>query len=124
MRVQWRRAVRVSSFCLATMSILTPLAAQTRAYSRNFSLEKCTFQTTGRTPYFVLEPGHIVVLEHGKGVQLTVSVLDRTETVGGIVTRVIEERETRNGKLVAISLNYFAICAENQNVFGIVGMKR
>ena len=60
----------------------------------------------------------------GKGVQRTVSVLDRTETVGGIVTRVIEERETRNGKLVEISLNYFAICAENQNVFGIVGMKR
>ncbi len=86
-------------------------------FTRTFPLSTCTFTTAGRTPYTVLEPGHTLVLEEGKGVQLTVTVLDRTETVGGVVTRVVEERETENGQLVEISLNYFAICTESQSVF-------
>ena len=105
------------ALCLASTVVFAPLSAQTREYSRDFPLTKCTFTTTGRTPYFVLDPGHTLILEDGKGVQLTVTVLDRTETVGGVVTRVIEERQVDKGKLVEISLNYFAICAENNSVF-------
>ncbi len=57
------------------------------------------------------------MLEDGQGVQLTITVLDRTETVGGVITRVVEERQLEKGQLVEVSLNYFAICAESQSVF-------
>lgn len=77
----------------------------------------CTFSTTGRTPYFVLEPGHTIVLRNAKRDQLTVTVLDRVEVVGGVTTRVVEERHTEGDALIEVSLNYFAICAENKSVY-------
>jgi len=86
-------------------------------FTREFPLSQCTFSTTGRTSHFVLEPGHTLNLKDGKGVELTITVLDATESVGGITTRVVEERETENGTLVEISRNYFAICDGNKSVF-------
>jgi hypothetical protein len=89
-------------------------------YTDSFDLEKCTFSSTGRNPYFILEPGYKLVLEGKEGkenVQLTITVLDETETVGGVETRVVEEEETKDGEVVEISRNYFAICSENNSVF-------
>ena len=36
-------------------------------------------------------------------------MLDETKTVDGVKTRVVEERETKNGRLEEVSRNYFAI---------------
>ena len=89
------------------------MTTRARGVLRRFAI----FSTVGRTKYFILEPGHTQVLENGKGVQLTITVLDRTESVGGIVTRVVEERELDRGALVEVSLNYFAICADDASVY-------
>jgi hypothetical protein len=35
-------------------------------------------------------------------------VLDETKTVDGVETRIVEERETVNGKPIEVSRNYFA----------------
>ena len=86
-------------------------------YTRIFPLAACTFSATGRTPHLVLEPGHVLVLDDGKGVHLTITVLNETEVVGGVATRVVEERQTERGELVEVSRNYFAICAQNQSAF-------
>jgi hypothetical protein len=91
-------------------------ASADREFTRTFALATCTFSTTGRVPYLVLEPGHTLVLQNKKGGRLTVTVTDRTENVGGVATRVVEEHE-ENGKLVEVSHNYLAICAENRSVF-------
>src|SRR5215471_8192131 len=51
--------------------------------------------STGRNPYFILEPGYQYVYqgkERGNKVDLTVTVLNETKPVAGIETRVIEER--------------------------------
>ena len=76
----------------------------------------CKLQTTGKSPYFVLEPGFQKVLEGG-GVRLQITVLDETKKVGGVETRVVEEREWKKGQLYEVSRNYFAICEATKDVF-------
>jgi hypothetical protein len=44
-------------------------------------------------------------------------VLDETKEIGGISTRVVEEREEKNGELYEISRNFFAIDPETGDVF-------
>jgi hypothetical protein len=71
--------------------------------------------STGRNPYFILEPGYQLVLEGG-GEQVTITVLNETKIVDGVETRVVEERETDRGRLTEISRNYFAINTRTNDV--------
>ncbi len=85
-----------------------------------FDLEHREFSTTGRNRYFVLEPGYQLVLEGKDGkhaARLEITVLDETKELGDIQTRVVEERETVDGKLVEVSRNFFAICKSTSSVF-------
>ncbi len=90
------------------------------AWTDNFMADSCTFVTTGSNPYFVLQPGFQLILE-GKekkdNIHLEITVLNETKKVNGIETRVVEERESKNGKLFEISRNYFAICQQTNSVF-------
>lgn len=43
---------------------------------------------------------------------LTIQTLEETEVVAGIETRVVEERETKNGELVEVSRNFFAAASD------------
>lgn len=43
-------------------------------------------------------------------------ILDKVE----ILTRVVEEREWKNGKLIEVSRNFFAICDRTKDVFYLV----
>jgi hypothetical protein len=74
----------------------------------SFAVDKSNFASTGENPYFPLRPGYRLHLIDGKST-LDVTVLDDTKVVDGVTTRVVEERETKNGKLDEISRNYFAI---------------
>jgi hypothetical protein len=91
-------------------------AAQDRPWIDSFPLEKCTQLTTGKNDYFILEPGYQIVLANSKD-QVAITVLDRTEKVNGIETRVVEETEFANGQLKEISRNFFTICKEHGDVF-------
>ncbi len=62
-------------------------------------------------PYFPLPVGQVAELEgqeDGAALKLRISVLDETETVAGVDTRVVEEREWEDGAIKEISRNYFA----------------
>src|SRR5262249_52330898 len=72
------------------------------AWVDEFPLAKCNMQSTGRNPYLILEPGYQLVLEGG-GVKLQITVLDKTRTIGGVDTRVVEEREWKKGKLSEVA---------------------
>jgi hypothetical protein len=85
-------------------------------WQEEFGLSKRTLVPTGRNPYFVLDPGFRIVLE-GQTEKVAITVLDETAEVAGVTTRVVEEREWRNGELVEVSRNFFAICAETRDVF-------
>lgn len=85
-----------------------------------FDLTKCEWSSTGRNNYFILEPGYQQVLEgneENKPVKLQITVLKETKKIGNIETRVVEERETHNGKLEEVSLNYFAVCGPSNDVY-------
>jgi len=85
-------------------------------WTADFSAEKADLGPTGRNPYFVLEPGYVLVLEDGDA-QLTVTVKDETKMIDGVECRVVEEREIEDGKLIEVSNNYFAISKRTNSVY-------
>jgi hypothetical protein len=103
----------------ATFTCLPGFAQQkstSSPWQQEFGIDKCKLLTSGRNEYFILEPGHQLVLE-GDGSKLQITVLDETKTVDGVVTRVVEEREWKKGKLYEVARNYFAICEQTKDVF-------
>src|SRR4030095_10182284 len=88
-----------------------------RKFTDTFLVDEKDLAPNGKNPYFILEPGYYLVLEGPGKKQLTVTVLDETKKVGGVETRVVEERETEDGKVVEVSRNYFAICKRTNSVY-------
>ena len=79
-----------------------------------------SFSTTGSNRYFVLVPGWELVFEgeeDGEVVELTITVLDETLSVDGVLTRVVEERESVDGELFEVSRNFFAMCNDHNSAF-------
>jgi hypothetical protein len=108
-------------------------------FTIEFPIDDCTFVTDdgdapGGNPFFPLVPGNQIVLENEEDearIEITTclddgsncSLFDGTPVAGefmvatGVVTRVVEERESEGGELVEISHNFFARCVENGSVF-------
>jgi hypothetical protein len=87
-----------------------------KSWMSEFRVDKSDLTTTGRNPYFILEPGYSLVLEKGTE-RLRVTVLDETRMIDGVETRIVEERETKNDQLVEISRNYFSISRRTNDVY-------
>src|SRR5213593_1962477 len=66
-------------------------------WQEEFGISSCNLATTSRNPYLVLEPGFQLVLEGG-GTRLQITVLDETKPIDGVLTRVVEEKEWKDGK--------------------------
>jgi hypothetical protein len=81
-----------------------------------FDLSSCNMLTQGKNQFFILEPGFQLVLEGGNE-KLKVTVLDKTIEVDEVETRVVEEREWKNGDLIEVSRNFFAICEQTKDVY-------
>ena len=86
------------------------------SWTRDFHVEPDELGPTGRNPYFILEPGYQLVLEEGNE-RLTITVLNETRMIDNVNTRVVEERETKDGRPVEVSRNYFAISKRTNSVF-------
>jgi hypothetical protein len=68
------------------------------------------FTTVVDNPYFPLVVGSTRLLQgttDGEAQTLEITVRAETETVAGVTTRVLEERESVAGKLVEMSRNFF-----------------
>src|SRR2546428_11443417 len=85
-------------------------------WTSRFVMEGDELVSIGRNPYFILEPGYQLVLEGG-GTQLIITVLNETKMGGGVETRAVEDRETKNGHWVEAARNYFAISRRRNGVF-------
>jgi len=91
-----------------------------KSWEASLSPQAEAMSATGRNRFFILEPGHQRVYQGKEGrktVDLVITVLNETKQVAGVETRVVEERESADGKLVEVSLNYFAIGAATKNVY-------
>ena len=110
-----------------TLAGINPAVAASKSgsdvkFTDSFDLENCTFSSTGSNPYFILKPGYRLVYmgtDEGKDVNLTATVFNETKVVGGIETRILEERaaNSKTGELYEVSRNYFAICNETNSAF-------
>jgi hypothetical protein len=96
------------------------VSAHQPGYTDSFMFGECDgFSSIGDNPFFSLEPGFQLILEgeeDGVDIGLTITVLNKTKTIDGIKTRMVEERETHDGELVEVSRNYFAICNRDNSV--------
>ena len=66
-----------------------------------------TFTTDIDNPFMPLPVGRRIELR-GNGLLVRISVLDAIETVAGVDTRVVEEYEAADGRVLEISRNFFA----------------
>jgi hypothetical protein len=97
-----------------------PLAAKPDAWTPTLAPVDEPFTNIGRNAYFILEPGRQLVYagkEGGKPTELTITVLDETREIDGVVTRVVEEREVAGGKLAEVSRNFFALGTKTSNLY-------
>lgn len=97
---------------LADQAPATPPTPVETEWRRDFTVDTTQLTNEGENPYFPLQAGRVLVytgVADGVRVSLTVTVTDRTELVDGVVTRVVEEREAKNGKLAEVARNYFAL---------------
>lgn len=93
------------------------LASQTGAdWQSTFAVDKKTLGVKGSNPYFILTPGYQLSYRHGSNT-VTDTVLTETKMVDGVECRVVEDRETRNGQLIELTHDYYAIDSVTNDVY-------
>src|SRR5690349_15706805 len=109
------KSIRLACLLLAGT---TPLTLQTAKdpWISEFVVDRTQLLATGASRYFILDPGFESVLEHGDE-RVVVTVTNETRVIDGVTTRVVEERETRGGKLVEVSRNFFARDSNSGDVY-------
>lgn len=115
-----------SAFAAVALSLVLASGMECLAQSRQkprssdwtstFDVDKSRLESTGRNRFFVLEPGYSLRYESDEET-LKITVLPETKLVDGVETRIVEERETKSGRLVEVSRNYFAIDRTTHDVY-------
>jgi hypothetical protein len=98
----------------------TSPAAEGRTFTDRFPEDRLDLGPTGRSPYFLLEPGWYWVLEGqegGKPLVVTYTVLEETRTIDGVECRAVESREVLGGDLKEVTLDFYAISRKTANVY-------
>jgi hypothetical protein len=109
---------------VATLFLSGISLAHDPPFTSEFDRGRCTFSSTGSNPYLPLWPGYALLLEGEEesdgeivDIEAQVTVLNETELVDGVLTRVVEERESEDGELVEVSRNFMALCRETGDVW-------
>jgi hypothetical protein len=93
------------------------LAAQTgKDWQNSFAVDKKTLGVKGSNPYFPLTPGYRLSYKHGSDTDV-VTVLNETRMIDGVECRVAEDREEKNGQLVELTHDYYAIDPATNDVY-------
>jgi hypothetical protein len=77
------------------------------AWRSTFNVNKANLMPTGSNPYFPVQPGKVLKMKSDTDT-LILTFLKETKVIDGVTVGVLEERETKDGKLVEISYNFFA----------------
>lgn len=109
---------------LAALALTSNAIAHEPEFTEIFDRDRCTFVTYTDNPWHPLWPGYSLLLEgeeEDEGETITISVrvtiLEDTELVDGVLTRVLEEREWEDGELVEVSRNFVAACRETGDIW-------
>lgn len=107
----------ISILCALFLAGIVTASAQSKQFTEDLMQKDCTFETTGRNQFFILEPGYQLTLENKKGGKLVITVLNETRKIGDVETRIVEENESENGKPIEISRNFFAFCKQTSSIY-------
>jgi hypothetical protein len=110
----------IHNLAVLAVLVLPASGADSPKFVDRFDVSKSDLAASGKSDYFVLEPGFVAVFEgkeDGEATTLTITVTDKTKAVDGVETRVIEEKEVANGQVKEISQNYFAISKTTGDVY-------
>ena len=107
---------RAGAVVLAAAAFVSISCARRGSFDNLADIGECDPATAEFTldidnPFFPLPVGRVLVLESPPGSTdelVRITVLDETETVAGVETRVVEEHEEIGGSVVEVSRNYFA----------------
>jgi len=100
----------------AKIAVVPPAAKAATKFRDTFKVDKAALADRGKGDYFILEPGCKLTYKSGIDT-LVITVLDETKMVDGVRCRVVEERETKDGKLAEVSRNWFAIDKATGDVY-------
>ena len=90
-----QRFIWVVLVLVAASLTLTPASwsdetgGEAESWTTDFPLEKDELASSGRNPYFILEPGYQLTLEDDAE-RLVITVLNETKKVDGVETRIVE----------------------------------
>ena len=101
---------------MTLLRAMVVLACVAQGWLQSFPVKPSELATQGENPYFILKPGYETTFED-KSDKLVITVLNETLNVGGVETRIVEEREWNGGRLIEVSRNYFAIHPATGDVF-------
>ena len=110
----------LTAYRLFGTALCLALISQTGSFRQSFPTEGLDLRTVGEKTYFILKPGYRLSLQDkntSKPTTLVLTVLNETKNVGGIGARIVEERESKGGQLVEVSLNYFALDDKTKDVY-------
>ena len=85
-------------------------------WRESFDVRKSDLAATGNNSYLTIQPGKVLKLRQGKD-SLTVTILPETKVIDGVKCGVLEERETKDEKLIEVSRNYFATDRNTGDVY-------
>ena len=109
---------KVAEICIGLLLAgVGTLAAQTaKDFQSVFTVDKKTLGVKGANSYFNLTPGYTLAYRHGKDTD-TLTVLNETKIIDGVETRVVEDRELKNGQLIELTRDYYAIDSVTNDVY-------
>ena len=115
-----KKMIIIASLLLPGMFHLFAQQAKSKPFTGSLMPDSCSFMTTGRNTYFILEPFYQQILQGIEGhdtTTLVITVLNESRKIGSVETRIIEEKEMLNGKPIEISRNFFAFCRQTGTVY-------
>jgi hypothetical protein len=108
--------MRVITLVIVAAATASVAAQPSSTWRDKFDVNKANLLPTGTNPYITMQPGRVLKLKHGNDT-LTVTILPDTQQVDGLTAGVLEERETKNGKLVEVSRNFMATDRNSGDVY-------
>lgn len=85
-------------------------------WRETFDVKRSNLASTGTNSWLTIQPGRVLELRSGID-SLTITILDDTLIVDDVKVGVLEERETKDGKLVEVSRNFFATDKNTGDVY-------
>jgi hypothetical protein len=90
--------------------------AEEAGWRKTFDVDKANLAPTGNNSWLTIQPGRVCKLTNGID-SLTITILPETKTIDGVPCGILEERETKDGKLIEISRNFFATDKKTGDVY-------